>query len=263
MVNWAAIALGAQAAGSILGNLGGLFGGGNRYTGKGDWPGRTDLIFDLQKDSIQKAIRWRVNDARAAGIHPLAALGASPIGGFAAPVVSGQPNTGSAVTDALGGIIGAGSQFAAGMDELGTRRREDQASRRLEDLAKRQEDRQDLLTMAQIDEARSSAALNRARAQDVMTQTALAARRATIGTSLNARQDGVGIHVFEPKDQPALGVGFGYGLGSNTGIADAEDVEQRYGDIAQEAFGLYKLGRDLVQSLPQSWKSMISPSPYD
>lgn len=35
----------------------------------------------LQKDIAQKQIRWRVDDAKAAGIHPLAALGISPSSG--------------------------------------------------------------------------------------------------------------------------------------------------------------------------------------
>lgn len=38
------------------------------------------LNYDAQKEFAQNGIRWRVADAKAAGLHPLAALGASPLG---------------------------------------------------------------------------------------------------------------------------------------------------------------------------------------
>ncbi len=45
----------------------------------------------------QEGIRWRVADAKAAGVHPLAALGAN----IAQPVVSGQSVTGSGTGEAI------------------------------------------------------------------------------------------------------------------------------------------------------------------
>lgn len=38
------------------------------------------LNYRAQKEFAQNGIRWRVEDAKAAGLHPLAALGASPLG---------------------------------------------------------------------------------------------------------------------------------------------------------------------------------------
>lgn len=38
------------------------------------------LNYEAQKEFAQNGIRWRVADAKAAGLHPLAALGASPLG---------------------------------------------------------------------------------------------------------------------------------------------------------------------------------------
>lgn len=55
----------------------------------------------LQREFAQMGIRWRVEDAKAAGLHPLAALGAS--GAQASPsfqAFTGQPRTG--VADAVG-----------------------------------------------------------------------------------------------------------------------------------------------------------------
>lgn len=55
----------------------------------------------LQREFAQMGIRWRVDDAKAAGLHPLAALGAS--GAQASPsfqAFTGSPRTG--VSDAVG-----------------------------------------------------------------------------------------------------------------------------------------------------------------
>lgn len=66
--------------GSIAGNvLGGLFGGKSA-----DDANKANLQMaarneQLQREFAQHGIRWKVEDARAAGIHPLAALGSSTI----------------------------------------------------------------------------------------------------------------------------------------------------------------------------------------
>lgn len=49
----------------------------------------------LQYDFAQKGIQWRVNDAKKAGIHPLAALGANTN----SPSFAGQPVSGSTTGD--------------------------------------------------------------------------------------------------------------------------------------------------------------------
>lgn len=77
------------AAGTIVGGLiSNLFNQGQREKGE-----------QFQREFAQNAIRWRVADAKAAGIHPLAALGAS--------VPSGQPLV---LGDALGESLAKGSQ---------------------------------------------------------------------------------------------------------------------------------------------------------
>lgn len=77
---WAPI---ASAGLSAIGNIaGGLFGGG----GKGK-QGDAERFAEKQLHTqMQKAIQWRVQDAREAGVHPLAALGASVSATPATPV---------------------------------------------------------------------------------------------------------------------------------------------------------------------------------
>lgn len=58
---------------------------------------------EMQKEFAQNGIRWKVADAKAAGIHPLYALGAN--------TVSYQPNTvGQVVDDSMSRAMGAVSQ---------------------------------------------------------------------------------------------------------------------------------------------------------
>lgn len=54
---------------------------------------------DFQREMAQMGVRWRVADAKAAGLHPLAALGAAPVS--ASPVAVGDTSMGSALA-ALG-----------------------------------------------------------------------------------------------------------------------------------------------------------------
>lgn len=62
-----------SSAGSILGGI-----SGGKASGRAINHQRREMKLDrqLQLDFAQKGIRWRVEDARDAGIHPLAALGA-------------------------------------------------------------------------------------------------------------------------------------------------------------------------------------------
>jgi len=64
--------------GSILGGIGDLFGGDDDYQQR--------LQADNQREFAKMGIRWRVEDAKAAGLHPLAAIGAA--GASYSPVIA-------------------------------------------------------------------------------------------------------------------------------------------------------------------------------
>lgn len=66
----------------------------------------------LQRDIAKNQIRWRVDDAKAAGIHPLAALGAN------VQPVSSQPLLGDS---AIAGLAEAGKAAFTPKDELAER----------------------------------------------------------------------------------------------------------------------------------------------
>lgn len=91
-------------AGSLIAGgaslLGGLFGG--RSQSRADQSNAA-----LQREFAQKSIQWRVDDAKAAGIHPLAALGASTTSAAPSYVganpASGLSRAGSRVGQAIAG----------------------------------------------------------------------------------------------------------------------------------------------------------------
>lgn len=83
MVAWIGPAIGAAAS-----LAGGLIGQGSADKARGDAERLASENIKLQKDFAQQGIRWRVNDAKLAGIHPLAALGAQTTS-FAPVSISG------------------------------------------------------------------------------------------------------------------------------------------------------------------------------
>lgn len=99
MVAPAIIAAGLTAGGSLLG---GLFGSSGAKQG-GKMAARATLKAarmnaNWQRKFAQKGIRWKVRDARKAGIHPLAALGAQTVS--FAPSFVGATQAGQGVADA-------------------------------------------------------------------------------------------------------------------------------------------------------------------
>lgn len=99
MVWPAIIAAGATIAGSLLANRGGD--SNDQAAEQFNWNSQ------LQREFAQNGIRWRVDDAKAAGLHPLYALGGS--GASASPInYVGNQGGGSSTNEALGSGL---SQF--------------------------------------------------------------------------------------------------------------------------------------------------------
>lgn len=127
------IGSGIGAAGSLGGGM--LAGSANKKEGKRQWR-RTKVL-------NQNQIQWRVNDAKAAGIHPLAALGMSPIGNAA-------NTTGSVMGDAL---QNAASAVGQGVSNYATAKANEKAQALLEaeSIARTKE------SLARADQAQATA----------------------------------------------------------------------------------------------------------
>lgn len=76
--------------------IGGLFGKSSADANRASQEAMADRNIQLQKEFAQQGVRWKVADARAAGINPLAALGAST--SSFAPVAIGNTSDSSMQT---------------------------------------------------------------------------------------------------------------------------------------------------------------------
>lgn len=104
MVAPAVVAAGISAAASLGGAALSTFGRSGGSSGP-DPMYMAALNYERQKEFAQNQIRWRVADAKAAGLHPLAALGASPLGfspSFSGGISSSSDWDYSAMGDAIG-----------------------------------------------------------------------------------------------------------------------------------------------------------------
>lgn len=75
----------------------------------------------LQKEFAQSGVQWRTADARAAGIHPLAALGAQTVS-FSPASIGHVPEVGvggAGYAERAAGIEGAGNAWARGVSQAG------------------------------------------------------------------------------------------------------------------------------------------------
>lgn len=104
MVAPAVVAAGISAAASLGGAALSTFGRSGGSSGI-DPMDLANLNYERQKEFAQNQIRWRVADAKAAGLHPLAALGASPLG-FSPSFSGGIPSSSDWDYSAMGDAIG-------------------------------------------------------------------------------------------------------------------------------------------------------------
>jgi len=113
--------------GSIIGGAlslaGGLIGSKQQADAVGDANANNAA---LQREFAQKGIRWRVEDAKAAGIHPLFAIGAPPIsaspsyvaGDTGSSIASGMASFGQDIGRAIDVTRTGAERVAAKMDAL-------------------------------------------------------------------------------------------------------------------------------------------------
>lgn len=86
---------------------------------------------DLQREFAQHGIRWRVADARAAGLHPLAALGAT--GASASPAFQAfSSRDGQDISGAMERTLARSEQLSFEAERAAERRRAEEAAARAE-----------------------------------------------------------------------------------------------------------------------------------
>lgn len=150
---------------------------------------------DMQKDFAKKGIQWRVEDAKKAGIHPLAALGAN--------TMSYSPVS---VGDLSSSFANMGQDIERSVAAGGTT---GQRARQMEALTLEHASLENDLLRAQIGQ------INRPHVGPAMPAVA--------GTGTDE-----GVNVVPPQRTPL--VKFGVPWDTNPAVTDAQTIEDRYGD---------------------------------
>lgn len=187
-----------------------------------------DLNLAQQRDFAQQGIRWKVDDARAAGLHPLAALGAqvssfSPISvGSSSLIAEHKAPSVSAETRDLGSF---GQDISRAISAGST------APERLSKM------------QTLVHEIATGQALEKGALENELLRTSIAKTRSQIGPPIPIPRPGptrtvsghaVGDDEIKQKaeDFPQTGIvrPFGYPLKTNPFFSDGQQFEDRYGD---------------------------------
>lgn len=189
-----------------------------------------DEAWDRQAKVLKKQIQWRVKDAVAAGIHPLAALGTVPASG--GPMASIGADYQSALGD-MGADLGRAVESAMTP--------EDQTASQLTRLAVERGGLENDLLRAQIASQRM---------RNIQQMTPGIRRSGPDMGPGNSYQFPDGS--LKPGDNQMGSKAFLFsdGEGWTVGLPGAaQQVADNYGDAAQELYGLWRLGADMYNSL--------------
>lgn len=217
---------------ALLGGLGSVVSG---LFGKSSAEKQAKRQEQLQRDFAQKGIQWKVKDAKKAGIHPLAALGANTIS--YSPITTGTPDLGlGQLGQDVGRAIDAGSTQNQRTASLQTRIAEAQ------------------LKGLELDNAGKAIQNSALASQNVLRSQAGPAMAAVSG----ATNSGV------PGQNSPYIVG-GASVTRNPNFSDAQVIEDRHGDVAAAGYGLLTIPADAyatVMKSPNFRRALAETAPY-
>lgn len=212
-----------------------------------------------QEKFAQQGIRWKVADATAAGLHPLAALGAQVISPSGFNVGSASPvsvNTEAPSTD-LGSM---GQDISRAISAMGTQEEKlSDYQTKLQALQLERGSLENTLLKAQILKASQPAArqpgLPLANPKLGIDGQPATASTTTGGFPVSADKIEQKADTIPKHARLRL-----LGLPLNTApfASDAEDLETRYGDLAEKVFGLGNIPIDMAYSLTQRVPSVAN-----
>lgn len=186
----------------------------------------------LQREFAQNGIKWKVEDAKQAGIHPIYALGAN--------TVSYSPTTaGSTADTSLGSAIASSGQDIS---------RAMQATRNSEER------------QTAFDKSVQALSLQKMGLENELLSSQIAKMRGQIGPPMPALTDksptaGLTFPEDKPEKRPVLGAN-GMKWETQPGTANADDYEKRYGEISDFLMGPAILWNDMVynsQKVSKPW----------
>lgn len=197
--------------GEIVGAIGGLIGANKS---KSDAKEAFERNARLQKEFAQNSLQWKIADAQKAGVHPLAALGAQTYS--ASPISIGGPDW-SSVGQSVGRAVSAGM---------------DTTERTVAKLAVEKAGLENEYLRAQIASVRTRIAQHSQPAVPGNQQYVLDGQGETAIPAIDK--------ITNPQRTPYTRTPAGTVI-ANTPGSDAQVYEDRYGDVAQEVYGLNNL----------------------
>lgn len=209
---------------------------------------------DQQREFAQHGIRWRVEDATAAGLHPLAALGAQT-SSFSPVSLGGSASTG--MGDALSSV---GQDIGRSIKAATTR--EEREERDVNTARKLQLEKgaleNDLLKTELVSKMRREAAAIGPAFPGGVPMPRPGPRRTPMGEAV--REDDLK-QTIEDQPSPESGRPFGFQMKYNPLFGSGQAFEDRYGDseIAQTLKFLVNMGGDLW-STGSDWLGPIHPN---
>lgn len=202
----------------------------------------------LQKEFAQNSIQWKTADAKSAGISPYYALGA--------PTASYTP-----VSIGDGAESGIGKGLSAASQDLGRAAAAAMSKPDRDEVAKKSAD----------------LALENSSLQNELLKTQIAKMRGQIGPAMPTLQKGAHLIDGQPATEIQTVSGapvksddvkqqaetipkhsrirpLGIKLHTNPYFSDAEDIETRYGDVAEEIGGMANFAGDLYHTGKAYWR---------
>lgn len=188
---------------------------------------------DFQKKAAQNSIQWRVKDANKAGVSPLFALGA--------PTMNFQ----SSIGPTLGA---AGSEVGSGFESMG----QDISRARAATMDAPERDASGMMLKLQLERGGLENELLRRQISQIGSP------------GVPGRQTAPLIPGQTPRDPDAvpMGIVFPNGEVLETGATSPSNtIEQQYGDVAQNAHGVWRLATDAYakfdRDYPWIWEDRV------
>lgn len=199
---------------------------------------------NFQRDAARNGIKWKVEDAREAGIAPLAALGAQT---FNPTPVSLNSTWDSSVGT---GIAKAGADISSSLTKTRTpQQKMDAFTKTTQDLQLTRMGLENELLASQIRKNMPTGISPPG--PNANPRTLVDGQTATSITSANGTPVGVDPLKQQLDTMPASQMArpVGVPLRTNKYTSDAQDMEDRYGDIVEEITGIGNLGADALYTM--------------
>lgn len=175
----------------------------------------------LSLEFAKNGIRWKADDARAAGLHPLAALGGGS--SYSGSAIAFAPESGLAT-----GLAAAGQDVGRAINATRTAPERDAAfTKTIQDLT---------VTKLGLE--------NQKLAADVAASKIGVLKSAQVGPPMPVPE------ADKAEDRPKLFAGRGP-VATDAAVSNADDFQKRYGEMSDWTFGPYIAWRDLRKNYPE------------